>query len=244
MKITSNHGRLDLLAQTHTCSSTFPDLLNASGHYRPSIYLLDPSDEIHEFVTTAGEVRKLTTAERNAELAELANAYDWAQARIGDSRRAYRGGSWPTELVAVLPSHLLRAGDAVSIYLNQAERDGTVLATIGEQVLISYQMPAGRVFLGVQDYGKRICDWRTERTEPAYTSKSYSLPAKWVDAIREQDGPISVADWMGGTSCSDWRAEYHLGKCPQWLRDYDTEAYDEIAATIQTLKIAKRVALA
>lgn len=61
---------LDALTTTHTAFSSFEDLLNAGGDYRPH-FDLSFGDE-----------------ERKAEVGALANAYDVAQAERGDSRRA------------------------------------------------------------------------------------------------------------------------------------------------------------
>lgn len=60
-------AELDTLTRTLTAFATFQDLLDAQGGYRPSL------------------------VKRDAQTFALANAYDAAQSKRGDSRRAFRG---------------------------------------------------------------------------------------------------------------------------------------------------------
>lgn len=62
---------IDALTTKHTSFTSFHDLLNAEGDYRPHFDLAFGDDE------------------RKAEVAELAKAYDAAQVERGDSRRAH-----------------------------------------------------------------------------------------------------------------------------------------------------------
>jgi hypothetical protein len=53
----------------------------------------------------------------------------------------------PMEYVAEVP----RVGSSTTVYANQGNRDGTILATLGTEVLLEYEMPAGKVFLRIED---------------------------------------------------------------------------------------------
>ena len=64
---------LDALTLCHTAFRTFQDLLDAKGHYTPSL-----------------RTGSTNNAEHRRELAEIADAYDAAQAKRGDPRRAVR----------------------------------------------------------------------------------------------------------------------------------------------------------
>lgn len=84
------------------------------------------------------------------------------------------------------------SGDATSTWSNQANREADVLAVIGEEVLIEYEMPGTtngretsslRVIkqIGILEYG-------------AYKSYSYrNLPKRWINAMHEQ----GTEDWIG-----------------------------------------------
>jgi hypothetical protein len=104
---------IDALVAMHTGFSSLVDMLNAAGNYRPSC---DVS---------------------RREMARIADAYDAAQARRRDPRRAYRYGT---------PAPL-EAGDAGRVWANQALRPAYVVAVAGDRALIQYGMPAGRAFL-------------------------------------------------------------------------------------------------
>ena len=64
---------LDTITRKHTAFTSFSELVNAAGNYRPSIYL-----------------NKGAYAD-NLEKTTLAMAYDDTQAARGDERRAFRG---------------------------------------------------------------------------------------------------------------------------------------------------------
>jgi hypothetical protein len=64
---------LDALTLCHTAFRTFQDLLDAKGGYTPSL-----------------RTGSTNNAEHRRELAEIADAYDAAQQRRGDARRACR----------------------------------------------------------------------------------------------------------------------------------------------------------
>lgn len=130
------------------------------------------------------------------------------------------------------PLHDYKARDGIEAYLNQATRYGTVLAVLGAEVLFSYEMPRGRVFLGVFDYSKPA----PYRDLPcAYRSVSVaSLPKKWQAAIHAQGGVLTPEEVaapkpermvIGVTKTFDaYRYERRVAAVPQWVRDLPCNA--------------------
>lgn len=82
----------------------------------------------------------------------------------------------------------LKAGDSFSIFINQGERDGWVLAVQGGEFLGAYRMPAGRVSLIVEKVDASLQD----RTYRSVSLKG--LPKKWQAAIAAQGGSLTVDD--------------------------------------------------
>ncbi len=127
----------------------------------------------------------------------------------------------------------MKANDSFSIFLNQAERLGWVLAVIGNEYLGAYVMPAGRVFVILQrlDGG----DVRPGRSHNAgYKAMNIkTMPRKWVDAIRAQGGSFTIEnalDNMGYNLIEDNRGKVdhfqterrdwgRANKVPQWVKD-------------------------
>lgn len=209
-RITRSVKRLDELTHQYSGIGGWDNLINALGNYAPTmIWNRDREDrELYTF----GNGRAVTTALYNAELAELANAYDYAQARRGDPRRVYRSGDWPQSAIIPVTSHGLLVGDGVELEINQSLRDGWVIAVIGEEVLFTYEMPAGRIFLGIHTYKPENPNLRGGAI---YRSVSVrSLSKRWQQAIVDQQGNLSVDDVIQSTHhTANW--------APQWLRDYD-----------------------
>lgn len=88
--------------------------------------------------------------------------------------------------------------DSFSVYANQAERDGYVLAVIGDEVLVEYQMPgttskwAGHP--AEPTSALRIQKVLGNRMIGDYKSVSYNnVPKKWLRAIKE----AGMTDWIG-----------------------------------------------
>lgn len=89
----------------------------------------------------------------------------------------------------------LNVGDLLHLYVNQDDREATVLAILGAQALFEYTMPNGKTYLTIVEldgdgrvtsqYGKY--DYR--RKPVSYNA----LPKKWFDAVAHQLG-----DWYGG----------------------------------------------
>lgn len=89
--------------------------------------------------------------------------------------RAHR--TIPAEYAVDLP----QANDAWEVEANQGDRDGTVLATIGTQVLLEYEMPNGRVFGRILDVLKP--GWYRPICVEDRRGNRKPLPAKWEQAI-------------------------------------------------------------
>jgi len=101
---------------------------------------------------------------------------------------------------------LLQPNDAIDVFANQAEREGTVLATLGDQAIIEYEMPGTTSQYG---YNRRTGQYAhpadptsalrivtTVGTEMVgdYQAVSYNrVPKKWLAAIRDAD----MTDWIG-----------------------------------------------
>lgn len=97
---------------------------------------------------------------------------------------------WPAEdlIMAYLSDDSMpyEANDGITVHCNQAERDGVVLATIGNEMMIEYEMPAGSSAL--LRYVIRNGEW--------CGMKNYSynaVPKRWLDAIRKAD----MTEWIG-----------------------------------------------
>lgn len=160
--------RLDRITREQTAFRDFEDLMTARGNYRPTIEL------------------------SNWERVVLASHYDQQQAERGSELRAYtycNAAMLADEIrvchyEAVMMNEYLdgipyEAGDEVEVYSNQAERDGTVLAVVGRDVLIEYSMPAGTTAMLLFTVKNRKL---TNRRNVAYAS----CPQKWIRAIAAQ----------------------------------------------------------
>jgi hypothetical protein len=79
------------------------------------------------------------------------------------------------------------AGDTVVVEANQGKREGTVLAVLGDECLIEYEMPNGTSALRVvQAIGYKLVG--TYKTMP-----HGSVTRRWIEAMREQ----GTTDWIG-----------------------------------------------
>ncbi len=81
--------------------------------------------------------------------------------------------------------HGWEADDFTQVYVNQAERDATVLAVRGSKVLIEYEMPRGTTAMLVMD--GRFGDLRG-RSNVAYST----IPQYWIDAMHK-----AGTEWRG-----------------------------------------------
>lgn len=81
--------------------------------------------------------------------------------------------------------HAEKAGDTITIHANQAGRDGTIVARLGDEIMVEYTMPAGTSAL-------RQINLNTGREK----SVSYrSLTTKWGNAIEDQTGIAQLTIW-------------------------------------------------
>lgn len=79
------------------------------------------------------------------------------------------------------------AGDQVSVTRNQGKREATVLAVIGDEVLIEYTMPKGTTSLNFTTHDA------IENDQEQYKAVSYrNVPVKWLKAIVEEG-----LEWVG-----------------------------------------------
>ena len=75
--------------------------------------------------------------------------------------------------------HGFEAGHDCVVYANQADRDAYVLAVLGQQVLVEYEMPAGTTALVLYSaIGNMLTRIKT--------IPHLALGQRWVDAIHEQ----------------------------------------------------------
>ena len=99
-----------------------------------------------------------------------------------------------------------KANDYIAVYCNQAYREGYVLATIGDEMIVEFEMPgtAGR-----WGYNRRTGQYRHDAAPTSalrvvqtigrvevgtYKPYSYnSVPKKWLKAIRE----AGMTQWIG-----------------------------------------------
>ncbi len=97
------------------------------------------------------------------------------------------------------------AGDGIGVWSNQAEREGCILATIGDQAILEYEMPGTTSQYG---YNRRTGQYRHEaqptsalriittigRDEITHKACSYNtVPKRWIAAIRA----AGMDDWIG-----------------------------------------------
>ena len=76
--------RYDFLTREHTAFKCFQDLIDAFGGYAPSLR----AESARACRMASG--RRINQKGHRAELTELADGYDRAQAQRGDARRAFR----------------------------------------------------------------------------------------------------------------------------------------------------------
>jgi len=114
--------------------------------------------------------------------------------------------AWIFERLNGSPDTFWQANDSIEVWANQAEREGCVLATLGDEIILEYEMPGTTSQWG---YNRRTGQYRhpavpssalriqrTIGTEMvgAYTAVSYNrVPRKWLAAIRAAE----MTDWIG-----------------------------------------------
>lgn len=93
-----------------------------------------------------------------------------------------------------------QAGDNVSVHRNQGDREATVLAVIGDEVLIEYTMPKGTTALNITTHKALFDDEHAGydanhvwHEGGQYKAVSYrGLPTKWLKAVVEEG-----LEWVG-----------------------------------------------
>ena len=171
--------KLDHLLRQHTAFDSVAHLLDARGNYRPTIELSD-----------YGRL-------------QLAAEYDKLQAERGDPRRAYTYRNEAMrqdqmqkderEAYRMQSANLMGAtqtqygpNDPLDVWVNQAEREATVLAVIGNEILVEYEMPNGTsALLQMTVDGRDLI----RRRNVSYNS----VPLRWLNAIRRAD----MTNWIG-----------------------------------------------
>jgi hypothetical protein len=79
------------------------------------------------------------------------------------------------------------AGDQIEVTRNQGKREATVLAVIGDDVLIEYTMPKGTTALNFTTHDA------VENDQGNYKAVSYrNVPVTWLKAIVEEG-----LEWVG-----------------------------------------------
>lgn len=92
------------------------------------------------------------------------------------------------------------AGDSIEVWSNQAEREGCVLATIGDQAILEYEMPGtttqwqcrGRT-MGRVTSALRIITTIGNETITFKACSYNAVPKRWLAAIRAE----GMDDWIG-----------------------------------------------
>ena len=77
--------------------------------------------------------------------------------------------------------------DSMSVFVNQAERDAYVLAVIGDDILIEYEMPAGT---------SALVQYAVVEGKVSWPSRNYSynaVPKRWLKPIRD----ANMTNWIG-----------------------------------------------
>lgn len=140
---------VDYLIRRNTGFTGLDDMLSAGGNYRPSLDMREPWAR------------------------EVARAYDEAQAKRGDARRAYRYGS---------PN--LYSEKRGRVWANQGERKAHVLAVAGHLALIEYTMPNGRSYLWELDARTTWAELGAGCVNPRNV-QSKRAPARWREALAD-----------------------------------------------------------
>lgn len=146
---------LDIITRENSGFTSFRDLVDSFPHYTPTI--------------------DVSTRDRLV----LACAYDHHQAARGVPNRAYRRGTPPAPATPKLFRGLV-AGDAVTVFRNQGDRDGHVLAVRGDKALIIYEMPSGVEYMNI------VAADGSDEPGCYSTVSPKALSKAWRDAVEAQ----------------------------------------------------------
>lgn len=178
----TDRAALDQIVRNCSAFDSFQALVDAAGGYRPTIRCYD------ELCHNAAERHDLVI---------LADAYDAFQAARGDERRAYRDSQYvppapaPEELEqpAEVKVPQLKAGGHVSLFRNQGDRDGWVLAVRGDVALVEYEMPSGVTYLNLVP---------ADDSDAWYRPMAHrAVTLKWREAIIAQGGSWAALERRG-----------------------------------------------
>lgn len=124
----------------------------------------------------------------------MAECYDLLQELRGDDRRAHRYVNEAMRQSACddahghalqMNSNPYHTDETMEVYSNQADREATVLAVIGDEILVEYEMPAGSTaMLQFTVLGGEL----RKRKNVAYNT----CPKRWIAAMVEQG-----MEWIG-----------------------------------------------
>ena len=90
-----------------------------------------------------------------------------------------------------LTSGHYQSGDAMTLFVNQGERDACVLGTIDDHMIVEYEMPSGTTAMQIL---------KNDNGADHVRSVSYtSCPKIWIQAI--SDG---VGGWKGNSQSSGY----------------------------------------
>lgn len=163
-------AQINHIVVRQTAFGSMDEMRHAKGDYRPSIECSNRSRYL------------------------MAESYDLLQKLHGDDRRAYRyvnDAMLQANIVKCHESALITnenpygANDGLEVYSNQAMRDATVLAVLGDDILIEYEMPAGSTAL--LQYTVRGGELS------AMKNVNYNTcPKRWINEMRAEN-----MDWIG-----------------------------------------------
>jgi hypothetical protein len=105
-------------------------------------------------------------------------------------------------------------GEVVSVYINQANRDGVVLSVVNDRALVEYAMPRGRTFLLILN----VVDGGYLDVDSARSVSWNAIPKKFLDEMRANKSEVSKILY-GGFSAAE-----------ATLRPFRAERFSAVAA--------------
>jgi len=225
---------LDNLIRQKTGFQSFEDLVSARGNYVPTIRIdadpeMRPIAEAYDaHMAATGDLRRAFVSYPKKEQErkdKIAIAMFRAQRAIERSRRiaaaelktlenahaAAISENRARDLQARIDTygHDYDVNDSITVWSNQAEREGTVLALIGNEIIVEYEMPgttskwAGHP--AAPTSALRIMRFENGKEVGAYKSVSYrNVPKKWLTAIKD----AGMTDWIGMSQASTTRIPF------------------------------------
>ena len=93
-----------------------------------------------------------------------------------------------------LPTGYYQSGDAMTLFVNQGERDACVLGTIDDHMIVEYEMPSGTTAMQILKNEKSAGDGYCRAFSHVRSVSYTSCPKIWIQAI--SDG---VGVWKGNS---------------------------------------------